>query len=111
MWVISDEKLKKRHHYNDILKRYLALAKLPTKGYSPHSLRHTFASSLVMSGVDLNTVKNLMGHSSIKQTEKYSHLVPSHIRHATDTLSGYYNHNDKNPVDNVIPILRKVVSN
>src|SRR5262249_40085487 len=47
-----------------------------------HDLRHTFASRLVMAGVDLTTVKELMGHKSIGMTLRYSHLSPAHTRQA-----------------------------
>ena len=47
-----------------------------------HTLRHTYASWLVMSGVDLYTVQRLMGHSSISMTERYSHLAPDHLKKA-----------------------------
>lgn len=47
-----------------------------------HTLRHTFASWLVMAGVDLYTVKTLMGHQTISQTERYSHLAPNAMRQA-----------------------------
>lgn len=44
-----------------------------------HTFRHTFASKLVMSGVDLRTVQRLLGHSDIKTTMIYSHLAEDHL--------------------------------
>ena len=51
-----------------------------------HTLRHTFASHLVMNGVDLPTVKKLMGHSDIQTTMIYAHLAPDHLAGAVDKL-------------------------
>ena len=51
-----------------------------------HSLRHTFASHLVMSGVDLPTVAKLMGHADIATTMMYAHLAPDHLVGAVEKL-------------------------
>jgi integrase len=51
-----------------------------------HDLRHTFASRLVMIGVDLRTVQELMGHKTMAMTMRYSHLTPDHRRRAVEKL-------------------------
>jgi len=51
-----------------------------------HTLRHTFASHLVMKGVDLPTVMKLMGHSDIETTMIYSHLADKHVDKAVEKL-------------------------
>jgi integrase len=62
------------------LKRYAERAGIA--GATLHVLRHTFASHLVMNGVDLPTVKELMGHSTIELTMRYAHLAQDHLREA-----------------------------
>jgi integrase len=54
---------------------------------SIHALRHTFASQLVMNGVDLPTVQRLMGHTDIQTTMIYAHLAPDHLADAVDKLA------------------------
>lgn len=51
-----------------------------------HSLRHTCASRLAMAGVPLYTIKEIMGHHTITQTERYAHLMPSAMREALEIL-------------------------
>lgn len=51
-----------------------------------HTLRHTFASHLVMKGIDLPTVQKLMGHADIQTTMIYSHLAEDHLSNAVDKL-------------------------
>lgn len=61
-----------------------------TEALGLHVLRHTFASRLVMAGVDLRTVQELMGHKSIEMTLRYSHLSPQHTRTAMETLEARF---------------------
>jgi site-specific recombinase XerD len=64
-----------------VRKRLDKVAKAADVGHlSLHVLRHTFASHLIMSGVDLPTVQRLMGHKDIKTTMRYAHLAPDHLR-------------------------------
>jgi site-specific recombinase XerD len=51
-----------------------------------HTFRHTFASHLIMKGVDLPTVQKLMGHSDIKTTMIYAHLAQEHLQGAIEKL-------------------------
>lgn len=52
-----------------------------------HTLRHTFASRLVMAGVDLLTVKALGGWNRLEMVERYAHLAPAHKRAAVERLA------------------------
>ena len=56
------------------------------KDFTWHCNRHTFASRLVMAGVDIRTVAHLMGHSTIQMTMRYAHLAPEHTQAAVDVL-------------------------
>jgi hypothetical protein len=53
-----------------------------------HDLRHTFATNLVMNGVDLVTVKEILGHSDITMTVRYSHPSDDRKMAAVECISG-----------------------
>jgi len=59
------------------------------KDFTFHDLRHTFATRLVQSGVDLYRVSNLLGHKSLSMTQRYSHHCPDSLRGAVDILGRF----------------------
>ena len=60
------------------------------ENFTIHDLRHTFASWLVTEGVELIKVRDLLGHSSIRMTERYAHLAPNRLHEAVGVLDGLY---------------------
>ena len=73
--------------FNNIKKSWEGLrSRAGLEDFRFHDLRHSFASKLVMAQVDLYTVKELMGHSTIQMTERYAHLAPEHKASAVEKI-------------------------
>lgn len=87
-YVFDNGKGEPLHHPDYYTKEFIRLLKrAEIERANLHTLRHTFASHLVMAGVDLRTVQELLGHSSVKVTEQYSHLSPDHRAKAVAVLN------------------------
>jgi site-specific recombinase XerD len=72
-----------------------------TQRVSPHRLRHTFATHLVQAGVNLVTLRDLLGHRQVTSTQIYIHLTAQDLRQATD----------KHPVSKLIKRMEELLPN
>jgi site-specific recombinase XerD len=64
-----------------------AVRKAGLKGVSPHKIRHSFASHLVMSGADITTIQEILGHKDIATTRIYTHVTGTHKAGALERLT------------------------
>ena len=87
-WVFPSQTSETPKNAQNFINRVFmpALNKAGIENFRWHDLRHTFASRLVMSGEDLRTVQELMGHKTITMTLRYAHLSPGHLMKAVQRL-------------------------
>jgi len=62
------------------IQRYMHILGLDKKGYTLHTLRHTFASHLAMNGASILSIQKLLGHSDLNSTQVYAHVNTEHLK-------------------------------
>jgi integrase len=82
--VFPSQNGERMHNCKSSFKNLLKKAKI--ENFRWHDMRHDFASQLVMKGIDLNTVRELMGHADLKMTLRYAHLAPEMKARAVEAL-------------------------
>jgi site-specific recombinase XerD len=71
-----------------MISKYAKLAGI-TKHVTPHTMRHSFATDLLMNGADIRSVQSMLGHNNISTTQVYTHVTDAHLR---DVYEKFHSH-------------------
>ena len=70
-----------------MIKKYVAKIKLPVDA-TPHVIRHSFATDLLIAGADIRSVQEMLGHKNIQTTQIYTHVTHKHLKDIHETFHG-----------------------
>lgn len=86
--VTQDEKMRLTpRSVQRMIKKYVRKIKLPVDA-TPHVLRHSFATDLLMAGADIRSVQEMLGHKNIATTQIYTHVTNKQLRDIHETFHG-----------------------
>ncbi|MCK4288575.1 MAG: tyrosine-type recombinase/integrase, partial [Bacteroidales bacterium] len=91
VWLIEGQKPGTQYSATSvekILKKYLGRI-IKSHNFTPHSLRHSYATHLLDMGVDLRIIQELLGHKSSRTTEIYTHVSMKNLKNVKNPLDGF----------------------